>query len=738
MIYLYIYIGCFALISIIFLIVRGDSDFKWWHRILMIVLSPLVIAFAVIVFICILPKHIKENGFRRFWPRRKGKAYPLDKSDFNYWSKDTVYDGEKDKMTLSEFNKKYNKTLTLDDVYGSGYTESITPEEYLECNCMIPNLYGREANLPGYTYTNTAEALAKGIISDNYSEFFKLLSSNPYLILIDNIEIRGRDEVSEFIESYFNNIKSKDHTFRVNVEWNVSQCRPAVYIRFTQYFPIVILFHLNNEGVSTITIAQKYLSKFKSELCDIDNPGFCCRAVIPYLGENEETKENQLCCPICGTDSALLDWYTFAMPEGKFGRAGQLSICPTCAKVVQLIPEKNIPLKSIIPTPFNPPIRSKREFAKPMLVGTFTFETNDEQMDFYSDEELQNILRKNLEAYHNHNDIDKGNDAAIILANQGQTKDAISLFTELSEKGNQLSMANLFSVLWANELDYNKATDWLHYVEGFDYPSVRCLWNLSVMYYSGDQLSHNMLSKDLTRSKSLLQRIIQLAQISKDKDDMKIAEKARLFLEQFDFINLFSLNGKSIHEIIAKSIVKTESIKDKGELFFIAKSISPKPGLKLGAKIASDDTDDIGDESKFYFYNTRGEQFDFSPSLLNVERSELGAWQVYLMLTAPTIMPTFWHGGYICRTFIFEVEDLEKIKVIEDYDFTILAMDDILLPEVKMSSDRKFADVYCTYWNDWEGLIREHVRINFNEDGSAEASTADKFTYYKYDCGICF
>lgn len=603
---------------------------------------------------------------------------------------------------------------------------------------MIPNQYGREANLPGYTYTNTAEALAKGIISDNYSEFFKLLSSNPYLILIDNIEIRGRDEVSEFIESYFNNIKSKDHTFRVNVEWNVSQCRPAVYIRFTQYFPIVILFHLNNEGVSTITIAQKYLSKFKSELCDIDNPGFCCRAVIPYLGENEETKENQLCCPICGTDSALLDWYTFAMPEGKFGRAGQLSICPTCAKVVQLIPEKNIPLKSIIPTPFNPPIRSKREFAKPMLVGTFTFETNDEQMDFYSDEELQNILRKNLEAYHNHNDIDKGNDAAIILANQGQTKDAISLFTELSEKGNQLSMANLFSVLWANELDYKKATDWLHYVEGFDYPSVRCLWNLSVMYYSGDQLSHNMLSKDLTRSKSLLQRIIQLAQISKDKDDMKIAEKARLFLEQFDFINLFSLNGKSIHEIIAKSIVKTESIKDKGELFFIAKSISPKPGLKLGAKIASDDTDDIGDESKFYFYNTRGEQFDFSPSLLNVERSELGAWQVYLMLTAPTIMPTFWHGGYICRTFIFEVEDLEKIKVIEDYDFTILAMDDILLPEVKMSSDRKFADVYCTYWNDWEGLIREHVRINFNEDGSAEASTADKFTYYKYDCGICF
>ena len=81
------------------------------------------------------------------------------------------------------------------------------------------------------------------------------------------------------------------------------------------------------------------------------------------------------------------------------------------------------------------------------------------------------------------------------------------------------------------------------------------------------------------------------------------------------------MNGKSIHDIITNSIVKTETIKDKGELFFRAKSIYPKSGLKIGAKIASDENDDIGDESKFYFYNHRGEQFDFSPRLLNVERS---------------------------------------------------------------------------------------------------------------------
>lgn len=735
MLYLYIYLGCIIIASII---LWSNKEFNWWQKLIMIVLAPLIVAILIIGFFVILAKHIKENGFKRFWPRRKGKAYPLDEAELRYIPKDAVHDGEKEIIPLTDFNRKYHKNLTLDDVYGKGYTDSITQQEYLNCIIQIPNKYGLEANMPDYPYTKAAEALAKEIVTDNYSDFFNLLSAKPYVILTDNLELGGRNEVAAFIEHYFNNIKSKDSSFRVCVEWNVSQCRPAVYLRFNQYNPIVILFHMFNDKVSSIVIAQKYLSKFKSELCDIDKPGFCCRSVIPYLGEDEETVEEQLCCPICGIDSALLNWYSFAMPEGKFGRAGKLSICPDCAKVVQLMPDRNVPLSSITPKAFIPPMRPKRELAKPALLGTFTFETNDEYMDFYSDEELQDLCNKNIDAYRNSNDTDKGNDAAIILSNQGKSKEAISLFIELSEKGNQLAMANLFTVLWANEQEYKKATDWLKYVEGFECPSVRCLWNLAVLYYSGSQLSNNILQRDLAKAKSLLEKIIELAPKSDDKDDLKVADKAKLFLEQFDFINLFSLNGQSVHDIIVNSIVMTESIKDKGELFFRAKSISPKPGLKLGARIASEDTNYMGDESEFYFYNDKGEKFKFSPKYLNVERTEMGAWQVYLMLTAPTVMPVFWHGGYICRDFIFDVVDLEKIKAIEQYDFTILAMDDILLPDVKMSDDRTYADVYCTYWNEWEGLIREHVRITFKADGSAEASEPDKLTYYKYDCGICF
>lgn len=65
-------------------------------------------------------------------------------------------------------------------------------------------------------------------------------------------------------------------------------------------------------------------------------------------------------------------------------------------------------------------------------------------------------------------------------------------------------------------------------------------------------------------------------------------------------------------------------------------------------------------------------------------------------------------------------------------------MDDILLPKVKMSADKEYADVYCTYWNEWKGLVREHLRVHFDEDGSASVTDSDEFIFYSYDCGILY
>lgn len=90
------------------------------------------------------------------------------------------------------------------------------------------------------------------------------------------------------------------------------------------------------------------------------------------------------------------------------------------------------------------------------------------------------------------------------------------------------------------------------------------------------------------------------------------------------------------------------------------------------------------------------------------------------------------------ESIFFSVDDLKSIEPIQNLDFTILYQDGLLLPVVTVSKDGNAADIYCTYWNDWKGLVREHVCIMFNADGTANYGKPDEFCFYHYDCGICF
>ena len=127
-----------CVIAIAVLVRYQFGEIKVWQKWIMVFLSPLVIASLLIIFLCILPKHIKENGFHNILPRRKSKAYPLDKDDFRVWPKDIVAAGS-EKMSIVDYNKKYEKSVALDDIYGQGYSESLTPEEIFECKVLIPN-----------------------------------------------------------------------------------------------------------------------------------------------------------------------------------------------------------------------------------------------------------------------------------------------------------------------------------------------------------------------------------------------------------------------------------------------------------------------------------------------------------------------------------------------------------------------------------------------------------------------
>ena len=122
----------------------------------------------------------------------------------------------------------------------------------------------------------------------------------------------------------------------------------------------------------------------------------------------------------------------------------------------------------------------------------------------------------------------------------------------------------------------------------------------------------------------------------------------------------------------------------------------------------------MGDNTGFMLYWESETNEEALLRYVHVEMSEQGAWQLYLLKTTPCVMPAYWHGEYMKRKFIFEKYDLYGIEALKDYDLTDLITCPIIWPSVTIehqAADSAVAHVFCCYWNDWKGLIREHVKM---------------------------
>lgn len=157
--------------------------------------------------------------------------------------------------------------------------------------------------------------------------------------------------------------------------------------------------------------------------------------------------------------------------------------------------------------------------------------------------------------------------------------------------------------------------------------------------------------------------------------------------------------------------------------------------LKL--HVATSDTHDIGDESYFYIGDDENRDYKIYKHL-KAEPSIEAAWQIYLLRYASTVMPVFWHGGYIVRDYVFDEASLNDYVPLECYDISGLSRENLLLPEVNLSSDGRIADVYCTYWNGWKGLVRDHVQLTFLHNGKVIINEIETLCLFEYNCGICF
>ena len=203
---------------------------------------------------------------------------------------------------------------------------------------------------------------------------------------------------------------------------------------------------------------------------------------------------------------------------------------------------------------------------------------------------------------------------------------------------------------------------------------------------------------------------------------------------------------KKALEFVSKKdeIVKIKSQETIDSLFSVLDCLSLRIGFRLGLKLAGEVG--IGDESWFYTYQGEYPIDTFSCRVpqssvlfqdIIVEQSVMGAWQAYLLYISPTIMPTFWHGGYIRREFFFDRKNYKGITSswAERNGNVDIKLDQIPQPSVEMGEGK--AVVSCPYWNDWRGLVLETVDVQFKSDGRVVLTPHSK-VLYEYDCGICY
>ena len=213
------------------------------------------------------------------------------------------------------------------------------------------------------------------------------------------------------------------------------------------------------------------------------------------------------------------------------------------------------------------------------------------------------------------------------------------------------------------------------------------------------------------------------------------------FSLQMDFKEskaIFAKNGISYHHALRKIFLLGNE--DKGDLLNELGELRLDEDYHLGIRIASPEIDFTGDESNFFIYDCHNgkvtsEIFDH----ISVNPSPEAAWQVYLLMTSPTVMPVHWHGGYIVRKFIFDTSDLEEIEPIKDVDVSVLKENNMLLPDVTMRESKAdgavMADVYCCYWNEWKGLVREHAVVEMKDGRVVGFSVTGSICLYEYNCG---
>ena len=173
---------------------------------------------------------------------------------------------------------------------------------------------------------------------------------------------------------------------------------------------------------------------------------------------------------------------------------------------------------------------------------------------------------------------------------------------------------------------------------------------------------------------------------------------------------------------------------DECQLLEILLAYKTDPRYHLGLKLP--EMNGFGDVCKLYTFDDEGNTFSIFDKIA-VEPSEMGAWNAFMLSIAYTLLPTVWHGGYERRTYILSNQDLQALFNGHGVELQQSLIEN-LPPKVRRgNADEEFV-VECCYWNDWKGLVREKVLVEYDGNHIDWIEDAGSEVWIQYDCGILF
>ena len=158
--------------------------------------------------------------------------------------------------------------------------------------------------------------------------------------------------------------------------------------------------------------------------------------------------------------------------------------------------------------------------------------------------------------------------------------------------------------------------------------------------------------------------------------------------------------------------------------------------MKIVPYYDKDTFDMFADISPIVIYNEQGEwlstnfEEDFW-SYLQVEESQMGAWQAYLMSQMWHYLPLQWHANYSYRDYLYS----QSSKGYGYFRRNFVASWHRLAPKITQEGDKYL--ISACYWSEFEGLVREYYAVTF-ENGIVQVQEIKQDVLYKYNCGIMF